>query len=220
MRLRREAITAATFVALACGGGRAATQDVPAPPGSATDLPIGYGTLRRDDIQVRFATGTVEIQILPLAEDVIRLLAPDTYRALSDLIQSRRQEIDAAATRAGITDPTLVMVSFLGVVQQARFTPEDLTLTSRGRLFRPVGIVPITPDWSSYQLDARVQARAIYLYENGISFREQLRMSYQSFTSDAWGRALATLDRERSAVLLRARAGTPPTPQADSTRKP
>ena len=46
---------------------------------SAQDtVPPGYGTLKRDDVVVRFTTGTVEIQFLPLDEHVIRLLATDT----------------------------------------------------------------------------------------------------------------------------------------------
>jgi len=39
-------------------------------------VPAGFGTLRRDDIVARFSTGTLEIQVLPLDEQVIRLLAP------------------------------------------------------------------------------------------------------------------------------------------------
>src|SRR5881397_1976854 len=46
-------------------------------------VPPGYGTLKRDDIVVRFTTGTVEIQFLPLDEQVIRLLATDTYRSVA-----------------------------------------------------------------------------------------------------------------------------------------
>jgi len=56
-------------------------------------IPPGYGTLRRDDVVMRFSTGTVEIQVLPLDEQVIRLLAPDTYRSLSRLVQSRTDDI-------------------------------------------------------------------------------------------------------------------------------
>src|SRR5439155_1071672 len=56
---------------------------------SQDTVPVGYGTLRRDDIAVRLATGTIEVQVLPLDEQVIRLLAPDTYRSLTQLVQSR-----------------------------------------------------------------------------------------------------------------------------------
>ncbi|HXM37468.1 MAG TPA: hypothetical protein VN908_02270, partial [Gemmatimonadales bacterium] len=64
-------------------------------------IPAGYGTLTRDDIVVRFTTGTVEVHFLPLDEQVIRLLATDTYRSLTQLIRSRHDDIVAAAERAG-----------------------------------------------------------------------------------------------------------------------
>jgi hypothetical protein len=170
-------------------------------------LPVGFGTLKRDDIVVRFATGQIAIQVLPLAESVIRLLAPDTYTSLRQLVKSKQAEIDAAAQRAGVPRPTLVMVTFLGVVPQARFNPEDLNITSQGRLYRPVGFVPLSPKWSAYQLDAREQAVALYLFDEGINFRETLSVSYQDVTNDAWRGILPLLDRERARVLARARLG-------------
>ena len=215
--------TAMFLLALGCGGSAAPQQPAPGQgrgqTAAPTDIPAGYGTLRRDDIVVRLATGTVEVQLLPLGEGVIRLLRPDTYQALTNLIDSRRNDIAAAARRAGVPEPTLVMVTFFGLVPQARFTPDDVTITSRGRLFRPVGVVPMSPAWSSYQLGAREQAGALYLFEGGIPFREQLRMSYQSFSSDSWTRSAALLDQERGAVLVRAQTGRPPTP-ADTTTRP
>lgn len=167
-------------------------------------VPPGYGTLRRDDIMARFSTATVEIQVLPLDEQVIRLLAPDTYRSLGQLMQSRSLEIKDVAQRGGTETPGLVLVTFLGVVPQARFNPEDLNITSRGRLFRPVGIVPLSPTWGSYQLEARQQAVGIYLFEPGISFREELTVSYEGLSSEAWSRSLRLLDQERARVKARA----------------
>ena len=170
-------------------------------------VPAGYGTLRRDDIAVRLATGTIEVQVLPLDEQVIRLLAPDTYRSLTELVRSRAADLTDAAARGSTQNPTLVMVTFLGVVPQARFNPEELTITSRGRLFRPIGIVPLAPTWSSFQLDARQQAAAIYLFDPGISFAEQLTVSSQGLSSDAWTHSLRLLDQERARVRARAQVG-------------
>jgi len=173
-------------------------------------IPPGYGSLRRDDIVASFSTGTVAIQVLPLDEQVIRLLAPDTYRSLRQLVQSRADDIAEAAQLANTENPVLVMVTFLGVVPAARFNPEDLNITSRGRLFRPIGIVPLSPTWGSNQLDARQQAVAIYLFERGISFREQMTISYQGLSSDVWTRSLRLLNEERARVKARAQtdAGT------------
>src|SRR5213083_2063093 len=174
---------------------------------SAQDtLPVGYGTLKRDDIVVRFATDQLEIQVLPLAEQVIRLLAPDTYRSLAQLLKTKGRDLADAAQRTGVDRPTLVMVTFFGLLPQARFVPEDVNITSRGRLFRPVGIVPLSPKWASYQLDAREQAVAVYLFEEGISFRETLTVSYQGLANDSWSRAILTLERERARVMARAQS--------------
>ncbi|HEY3279324.1 MAG TPA: hypothetical protein VGJ83_02340 [Gemmatimonadales bacterium] len=167
-------------------------------------IPAGFGTLKRDEIVVRFTTGQVEIQVLPLDEQVIRLLATDTYRSLTQLVQNRGDDIATAAARAGVDRPTLILVTFFGLVPQARFTPEELNVTSRGRLFRPVGIVPLSPTWGSNQLEARQQAVAIYLFEAGISFRESLSVSYQGLSNDSWGRSVRALERERARVAARA----------------
>ena len=40
----------------------------------------------------------------------------------------------------------------------------------------------------------------------GISFREQLTVSYEGLTSDSWSRAARVLDQERARVLARAQA--------------
>jgi hypothetical protein len=176
---------------------------------SAQDsLPAGYGTLRRDDIAVRITTDQVDIQVLPLPEGIIRLLLPDTYRSLSDLIRNRRASIDSLATQTGTPHPTLVLVTFVGLVPQARFNPEDVNIASAGQLFRPVGMVPVSPGWGSYQLDARAQATAIYLFDEGISFREDLIVSYQTRSSNAWSRSVRVLDQERARVRGRRAVGT------------
>ncbi len=173
---------------------------------SQDTVPQGYGTLRRDDITVQLSNETIEIQVLPLEEQVIRLLASDTYRSLVQLVSSRSAEIADAARRGGTEHPTLMMVTFLGVVPQARFNPEELNITSHGRLFRPIGIVPLSPTWSSFQLDARQQAAAIYLFEPGISVREQMTVTYQGLSSDAWSRSMRLLDQERARVKARAQS--------------
>jgi hypothetical protein len=166
-------------------------------------LPTGFGTLRRDDVAVRITTDQVDIQVLPLPEGIIRLLAPDTYRSLNDLIRTRRAAIDSLAAQVGVSHPTLVLVTFVGLVAQARFNPEDVNIASGGQLYRPVGIVPVSPGWGSQQLEARQQASAIYLFDEGITFREDMTVSYQNRSSNAWSRSVRILDQERARVRAR-----------------
>src|SRR5258706_16186440 len=74
-------------------------------------LPTGFGTVRRDDIAVRITTDQVDIQVLPLPQGIIRLLLPDTYRSLGDLLRNRQASVDSLATQTGTPHPTLVLVT-------------------------------------------------------------------------------------------------------------
>jgi hypothetical protein len=190
-------------------------------PSDAQDtIPIGYGSLRRDDVSVRFRTQQVEVQLVPLDERVTRLLAPDTYKSFSLLLKTRATELAEAAARGGAVRPIVFMVTFLGVVQAARFAPEDVTITSRGRLYRPLGIVPLSPRWSSNQLEAREQAAALYLYEDGIGLDEPFTVTYLGVANDSWGRAVPLLQREHARVAARAGATPTPAPAPVDTTKP
>jgi hypothetical protein len=217
----RKGIAVLVLVAACGGSGRRATPalEAQAPAGwqDTTPIPPGFGTLRRDDIVVQFNASQLQIQVLPLEEDIIRLLLPDAYEALSSLVQSKRDAITTAAQRGGVMHPALVLVTFRGVVPQARFSPDELTIGSRGQLFRPVGVVPLSTAWDTYQLEVRQQAMAIYLFPEGISFRERLLVGYQGLVNDSWSRTLSAVDRERSAVLVRARAARPDSAPPDST---
>ena len=73
-----------------------ATEDDPTLP------PAGFGTLRQDDVSIRLQAQGVQVQVVPLDEHVIRLLATDTYNSLHRLVESKRTEIDDAARRFGV----------------------------------------------------------------------------------------------------------------------
>ncbi len=74
---------------------------------------------------------------------------------------------------------------------------------SRGRFLRPVGVVPLTPGFSSQQLPVRGQATAIFLYEEQIPVDESFTLNYDALTSDDWQGKLPLLERERARVSAR-----------------
>jgi hypothetical protein len=169
--------------------------------------PSGFGTLKVDDISLLFATQDVQVRVLPLDERVIRLLAPDSYESLSGLKRLKAADIDSAGRRYGTTAPTLFLVSFYGLKERAPFTPEDLTLQSRGRFFRPFAFVPMSPHWGERQVGLRESVVAVALYDPGIAlFDDQLVVSYGNVTTNAWSGVARVLNRERAAVLSRAAA--------------
>jgi hypothetical protein len=207
--MTRSALLAALLVLAACLPGTHAGAQGAAPASLGDTVPPGFGTLRRDDITLRFATTQLQLQILPLDERVIRLLAPDTYRSLEQLIQSKQKDITDAAARAGGANPTLVLVTFYGQAPGARFSPEDVQVQSRGRLFRPQATVPLSPTWGTLQLDLRQQAVAIYLFEDGLTWSEDASADYQGAQA-SWSHSFQLLQQERARV--RARAQSQPGP--------
>jgi len=169
--------------------------------------PPGFGTLRVDDIALLFETADLRIRVMPLDERVIRLLSPDSYESLAGLKRLKAQEITETARRYGVQNPALFSLSFYGLRERAPFVPEEFTLQSRGRLFRPIGFVPMSPGWGEHQLDQRGTAFAIVLFEPGMAlFEDDLIVSYQGVSTGAWSGISKALERERSAVLARAAA--------------
>lgn len=174
-------------------------------PGDTTNLPPpGYGTLRQEEVSIRFSAGPIRVRAMPLHEAVIRLLAPDTYASLHRLREDHADQIAQAAAHYGISEPTVFLVTFFGLQDRARFEPELLTITSQNQFFRPAAILPLSAAWSGRQLQQRETASAIYLYGDGIRLLDPLDMSYASVVNRDWADILRRLERERGAVIARA----------------
>lgn len=186
--------------ALAQQTGQAAVEALP---------PGGHGSLKQDDLALRVRNSEIDIRFVPLDPRVTVLLARDSYESLRGLVESRRHAIDSLAAAAGISRPGLALVTFFGLRAGARFDPQTLTIVVRNRVFRPLGIVPFTPRFTSQQLDVRDQVSAIYLFEESIPVTDEFSLSYAGLTSENWSRKRPTLERERARVALRARAQRP-----------
>lgn len=171
--------------------------------------PAGFGTLRQEAISIGFRTAEFEIQVVPLDERVIRLLAPDTYRSLNRLKATRSDELDAIASRYGLQTPNVFLVRFFGLQSSVRFEPEFLTITSQNRLFRALEIIPMSPVWSGRQLNQRETAAAIYVFEDGIRILDPITLSYVTATTDRWSVLVRALDTERASVIARAAGRRP-----------
>ena len=166
--------------------------------------PAGFGSLRQDQVGVVLGTDRLRIRVIPLDERVIRLLAPDAYRSLRDMAASRVADIQRAARARGFDSSSTFMVAFFALEPQARFSPDDLSITSQNATYRPIGYVAITPRFSENIIEQRGQAAAIYVFEPGIAVLRPFTVSYGTATSDAWGQALELLNTERARVLARA----------------
>ena len=194
---------------------------VPTPlPGQGELPPAGFGTLRQDDIGVSLRTPDFVIGIMPLNEGVIRLLAPDTYRSMHRLLESKANDIADAARRNGISDPAVFLVSFFGTQTRARFEAEALTITGQSRLYRPRAFLPLSPSFGDRQVNLRETATAIYIYEDGLRSFDPFTVGYDGVSTGEWERILRTLDRERAAVVARAAAATRDTTSSERSPDP
>jgi hypothetical protein len=180
--------------------------------------PVSYGTLNQNDLALRVRNDDIEIRFIPLDPLVTRLLANDAFQSLHSLVETRRRAIDSVASRAGVTEPGLALVSFFGLRPDTRFDPQTLTLLIRNRVFRPLGVIPISAKFTSQQLNAREQASAIYLFEEDLPLDDSFSLSYGALASEDWQTKQSTLDRERARVSARARSERQRPAPADTTR--
>ncbi len=197
MRLHPLAVLS---IVLGLTEGAAAQSEAPLPVTT-----VSYGTLNQDDLALRVRNDDVEIRFIPLDAKVTRLLANDAFQSLRSLVETRRRSIDSVASRAGVAEPGLALVSFFGLRADTRFDPQTLTIRLRNRALQPLGIIPINPRFTSHQLDQREQASAIYLFEEDLPVDDSFTLSYGALISDDWQTKQSLIDRERARVSARAR---------------
>jgi len=169
--------------------------------------PAGYGTLGQRQVSLVFQTDAFEIQVLPLNEGIIRMLSSDTYNSFHRLLVRQAPQIEEAAARYGLRQPTLFLVTFFGRQNAARFIPDLLQVTSQNRVFRPMEIFPLSPMWNDQQLNQRETAIAIYMYGDGIRLENEMSVSYDRFTTNAWAGIIRILEQEWVSVQARAAQG-------------
>ena len=173
--------------------------------------PPGFGTLRQDDISLKLAVATLQVRATPLDESIIRLLSPDSYRAMSELKRSKAEAIAAVGRRNAVRDLSLWYVSFFAVEQgETRFSPREFIITNVGRDFRPLDILPITPGFGEQRLRQNGRQDGLYVFDGQLDVQQPLTVSYETARNDSWGQMLPQIERERALVKSRAAARRTP----------
>ena len=205
------------FLSAACASGQSQVPPAPVADSQASNdlVPVGYGRLNQDDLSIRLSAGDLEIRFVPLEERTLRLLAPDAYRALHELRESRRAGIDSMARRFGAAAPGTALITFFAARSGQNFQPQDVAITVQGQEFRAIGILPISTNFSGQQLGARGQASALYVFEIPIPVLQEFTLSYQAARTDAWRSRITTIQREQDRMMVRVRSA-----RVDSTRTP
>jgi hypothetical protein len=209
---RLAAIGTALLLSAACAGGTSTAAGQQGGNAPITDdttgranVPVGFGTLRQDEIAIRLELQGLIVRAIPLDENLIRLLTPDSYRALRELQESNKQSIAAVTRRTGGRAPDLWYVSFYGVEPDVHFSPMELLITSGGRDFRALEVLPLSSGFGEQRLKQRETQSAIYLFDENIDLDQPLSVTFENVRDDMWGTQILTrVERERA--LVRARA--------------
>lgn len=228
----RAAIVAAALLAcalVACAPTPSTTARGPASPNVAADtgsrdtraratrpatadtvpglVPAGFGTLRQDDISLRLQRFGLQVRATPLDESIIRLLSPDSYRAMSELKRSKAGAVAAVARRNGVRSVSLWYVSFFAVERgETRFSPMEFIITNVGRDFRPLDVIPLTPGFGEQRLRQNSRQDALYVFDGQLDVQQPLTVAYETSTNTDWASLLQQIERERALVKSRAAA--------------
>jgi len=215
--LRRTRIGAACLVGLSGLASTlpAQTKPLSAPIGMPADtldpnwVPAGYGTMRQDDLALKTSPSNgLQVRAIPLDERFIRLLSPDSYRALRELIASKDAQLQAIQERNRLPSYSVWYVSFFALEQgDTRFSPQEFIISNTGRDFRPLDLVPLTPGFGEYRLKQREVQSALFVFDGQIDVNQPVTAQMESSpTVTDWASVLRRVERERALIRSRAAA--------------
>lgn len=162
---------------------------------SEATRPSSGGTMRQDMVSVPLHAGSLQIQVTPLADEVIRWTAPDTHRHLSALAESHRER---AESLAGRSNGVLFLVAIRGWEPDVMYRAEELDIIQSGRIHRPLAVVPISTNWGAHNLRAHETATAIFVFSDDLDLSLPFEVRFGPASSDAWARVLVRLEQERA----------------------
>lgn len=174
----------------------------------ANMVPVGFGTLRQEDMALRLALpGGLQVRAAPLDESFIRLLSPDSYRAMRELINSKQSELDRLRDRIRMPSYSLWVVNFFAQEQgETRFSPLEIVIRNVGRDFRALDVLPMTPGFGEYRLRQRDTQSALFVFDGQVDPNQPLSIVVETEASSGWQTVLQRVERERALVRSRAMA--------------
>lgn len=214
---RLPRLLAALLLCACAHSGRAHSQDAGDPMG--TMPPMGLGSLTQDQISVAVSNTQLTLRFTPLNERLLRLCAPDAYRALSGMIAARRAAIDSVSRNSGASQPGLMMVTVYGNVPDVRFDPTLIGVSMNARRIDPVGIIALDANFSRQQLPRQAVGMGLLVFSEELPVYSPMVFSYGALSAEGWASRIQTFDRELARVSARARSqATEQVP--NSTRSP
>ena len=181
----------------------ATTRDTIADPNL---VPAGLGSLRQDDIAIRIDINQLQVKAIPLDEAVIRTLGPDSYKALHELVESRRAQLNQIAQRRGMQNYRVWYVTFFALQADQPYNPRELTIENAGRQYQAVDVLPLSAGFGSPRLRLREQQAALYMFDAGIDMQQPTSVQVENARSDVWQTIIRRVERERALIRSRSQS--------------
>ena len=178
-------------------GGGPGSRAAPPADSSADSLPVGFGSLRLEDVSLGLVAGPLRIRITPRDARLTRLTAPDT----SERLASARVQIDGAGS-------VFLVAVETEVPGGADFDPLDLEIATRGMVRRASDIRGITSGWGAGRLAQRSPQQALSLFPDSVDPTSEWSARFGEVRNAGWAARRPRLEAERARV--RARAGGAP----------
>jgi len=165
--------------------------------------------LKQEDLAIVLQPNGVRVTAIPLDENVIRTLAPDSYRTLRATLENKRQQVMQIASLRGVHDPRVWYVVFTGLVPDARFIPTDITVTSGGREYRPIDVIGLLNGFSEHRLQPRETQRALVIFDESLDVAQSIVVIMGSERNTDWSTdrsdsILSRIEAERAQIRARA----------------
>jgi hypothetical protein len=170
-------------------------------PGPTTATPptlVSGGTLRQEEISLRFQLRGIQARLFPLDDRVISLLAPDSYRAFRDLLASQRDRLSRVRMASGSDSLSVWYMLYRSMEPDARFSPGEVVIRAAGRDFRPLDILPLSAGFEQHRIAQGQTQSALYLFDAALDVNQPLEVSVEDARSGDWEAILRILERERA----------------------
>jgi hypothetical protein len=142
----------------------------------------------------------VLVRLMPLDTFVTALLAPDTRRAMNDLLASQEPAMARARQVHGEERLSPWYITYYALEPDSRFSPSEVAVHSVGRTFQPLDILPLSAGFSEHRLQQGQSQSALYLFGAELDVSQPMEVVVEGVRSEEWSAILRLLDRERTRI--------------------
>ena len=138
------------------------------------ELPEGYeGILQKADITALMRGGDLEMSITVLDDEILRYTTVEMREYFTNLLNDRLAD-NMNWQEGSDRNPVPFLVNFRALGQEVRFEPYEVYVNSYGAEYKPIDIIPISPNFMEGKAYIREKPlSAIYLYDGKLDVTTQ-----------------------------------------------